>query len=156
MRRRSFLYSALSTPVLARLGSAATAEPKTRSPLPGLSPAQLERAARLHREAVVIDIHDHTWRLQDYGDMWKGGVTAKTYKPLADGLYWTNAVTEVAVGDGARLEHYRLQRESRQAYQVATTHATQGRDSVLRLHPIALGGGLARHDVHTVLTPRWK
>ena len=88
MRRRSFLYSALSTPVLARLGSAATAEPKTRSPLPGLSPAQLERAARLHRESVVIDIHDHTWRLQDYDDMWKGGVTAKTYKPLADGLYW--------------------------------------------------------------------
>src|SRR5207249_12042257 len=41
--------------------------------------------------------------------------------------------------------------ESRQAYQVATTHATQGRDSVLRLHPIALGGGLARHDVQTVL-----
>ena len=75
----------------------------------------------------------------------------ESYVALADGLYWTNAVTEVAVGDGARLEHYRLQRESRQAYQVATTHATQGRDSVLRLHPIALGGGLARHDVHTVL-----
>src|SRR5207249_11807707 len=75
----------------------------------------------------------------------------ESYVALADGLYWTNAVTEVAVGDGARLELYRLQRESRQAYQVATTHATQGRDSVLRLHPIALGGGLARHDVQTVL-----
>ncbi len=75
----------------------------------------------------------------------------ESYVALADGVYWTNAVTEVAVGDGARLELYRLQRESRQAYQVATTHATQGRDSVLRLHPIALGGGLARHDVQTVL-----
>src|SRR5207247_8886447 len=74
----------------------------------------------------------------------------ESYVALADGVYWTNAVTEVAVGDGARLELYRLQRESRQAYQVGTTHAIQGRDSVLRLHPIALGGGLARQDVPTV------
>jgi Fe-S cluster assembly protein SufD len=75
----------------------------------------------------------------------------ESYVALADGLYWSNAVTEVALGDGARLEHFRVQRESRQAYQVATTHAVQGRDSVLRLHPIALGAGLARHDVRTVL-----
>jgi Fe-S cluster assembly protein SufD len=75
----------------------------------------------------------------------------ESYVALEDGLYWSNAVTEVALGDGARLEHFRVQRESRQAYQVATTHAVQGRDSVLRLHPIALGARLARHDVRTVL-----
>jgi Fe-S cluster assembly protein SufD len=75
----------------------------------------------------------------------------ENYVALEDGLYWSNAVTEVALADGARLELFRVQRESRQAYQVATTHAVQGRDSVLRLHPIALGAGLARHDVQTVL-----
>ena len=75
----------------------------------------------------------------------------ESYAALQDGVYWTNAVTEVAVGPGARLEHYRVQRESRQAYHVATTHATQSRDSVLRLHPIALGAGLGRHDIETVL-----
>jgi Fe-S cluster assembly protein SufD len=75
----------------------------------------------------------------------------ESYVALEDGLYWTNAVTELAVGDGARLECYRVQRESRQAYHIATTHATQGRDSVLRLHPLAFGGGLARHDIYTVL-----
>ena len=75
----------------------------------------------------------------------------ESYVAAQDGLYWTNAVTEVVVGDGARLDHYRLQRESREAYHVATTHATQGRDSVLRLHPLALGARLARHDIYTAL-----
>jgi Fe-S cluster assembly protein SufD len=75
----------------------------------------------------------------------------ESYLALNDGLYWTNAVTEVVVGEGARVECYRLQRESRQAYHVATTHTIQGRDSVLRLHPITLGAGLARHDIYTAL-----
>jgi Fe-S cluster assembly protein SufD len=75
----------------------------------------------------------------------------ESYVAFTDGLYWTNAVTEVAVGEGARVEYYRLQRESRQAYHVATTHTIQGRDSVLRLHPITLGADLARHDIYTAL-----
>ncbi len=75
----------------------------------------------------------------------------ENYVALRDGVYWTNAVSEVAVGDGAQLEYVRVQRESRDAYQVATTYARQGRDSLLRLHVFALGGGLARHDVHSLL-----
>ncbi len=75
----------------------------------------------------------------------------ESYVAPQGGVYWTNAVTEIALGDGARLEHYRVQRESREAYQVAVTHASQGRDSVLRLHPLALGAGLARHDIRAVL-----
>jgi Fe-S cluster assembly protein SufD len=75
----------------------------------------------------------------------------ESYVPLNDGLYWTNAVTEVAVGEGARVEYYRLQRESRLAYHIATTHTTQSRDSVLRFHPITLGANLARHDIYTAL-----
>jgi len=75
----------------------------------------------------------------------------ESYVALQDGVYWTNAVSEVVLGDGARLEHYRVQRESREAYQVAATHARQGRDSVLRLHPLALGAALARHDIRAVL-----
>jgi Fe-S cluster assembly protein SufD len=76
----------------------------------------------------------------------------ETYVAFNDSLYWTNAVTEVAVGEGAQVEYYRLQRESRQAYHVATTHTVQDRDSVLRFHPITLGAGLARHDIYTTLS----
>ncbi len=75
----------------------------------------------------------------------------ETYGALGDGVYWTNAVTELVLDDGARAEHSRVQRESRQAYHVATTQSHQNRDSGLALHAIALGGALARHDVNAVL-----
>src|SRR2546429_6354489 len=37
----------------------------------------------------------------------------ETYASIADGLQWTNAVTETVVGEGARVELYRVQREGR-------------------------------------------
>jgi Fe-S cluster assembly protein SufD len=69
----------------------------------------------------------------------------------ADEVYWTNAVTEIVVGEGARAELYRVQREGPQSFQVATTHSRQERDSFLGLHVITLGAALARHDITTVL-----
>ena len=75
----------------------------------------------------------------------------ESYVAPQGGVYWTNAVTEIVLADGAQLEHYRAQRESREAFHVGVTHATQGRDSVLRLHALALGAGLARHDIRAVL-----
>jgi Fe-S cluster assembly protein SufD len=78
-------------------------------------------------------------------------VVIETYAALADVVYWTNAVTEVVVGDGARAELYRVQREGGRGYHVATTHTHQGRDSTLGLHVVTLGAALARHDIQTVL-----
>src|SRR5213594_3214402 len=75
----------------------------------------------------------------------------ETYAALGDGVYWTNAVTEIVVGDGARLDHHRVQREGARAYHVATTQSHQGRDSTLNLHFVAFGGTLARHDIGAVL-----
>jgi Fe-S cluster assembly protein SufD len=75
----------------------------------------------------------------------------ESYAALDGGKYWTNAVTEIVVGDGAHLELIRAQREAPGAYHVAITHTLQARDSVLRLHPFALGAALARHDVTSVL-----
>ncbi|HEX4599804.1 MAG TPA: Fe-S cluster assembly protein SufD [Gemmatimonadales bacterium] len=78
-------------------------------------------------------------------------VMIETYAGVAGGGYWTNAVTEVVVGDGAHVELFRVQREAAEAYHVATTHAHQGRDSYLGLHVVTLGARLARHDITTVL-----
>lgn len=75
----------------------------------------------------------------------------ETYAAAADGVYWTNAVTELVVGDGARVDWHRVQREGERAYHTAASHSRQGRDSVVHLHTVALGAALARHDVHTVL-----
>ena len=75
----------------------------------------------------------------------------ETYAALDEHSYWTNAVTEIVVADGARLDHHRVQREGHRAYHVATTQSHQGRDSTVNLHFVAFGGALARHDIGAVM-----
>ncbi len=75
----------------------------------------------------------------------------ETYVGAPDQMYWTNAVTEIVVAEGARAELYRVQREGSHSFQVATTHSRQERDSFLGLHVVTLGAALARHDITTVL-----
>ena len=68
-----------------------------------------------------------------------------------DDRYFTNAVAEIVVKDGARLDHYRLQRESHNAFHVSTTSAELGRSSRYDTTSINLGAQLARHDVSVVM-----
>ncbi|MGN6392752.1 MAG: Fe-S cluster assembly protein SufD [Gemmatimonadales bacterium] len=76
----------------------------------------------------------------------------ESYVTLALGQsYWTNPVTEVSVGPGAWVEHTRIQRESERAYHVGLTHVDQHRDSHYRSFTLAMGGALARHNLHVRL-----
>jgi len=75
----------------------------------------------------------------------------ESYVALGDASYFTNGVTEVAVGDGATLEHYRIQREGRRAFHVGTTEATQARDSHYISFSFATGGSLSRTNIYTKL-----
>ena len=65
--------------------------------------------------------------------------------------YFTNAVAEVVLKEGARLEHYRMQRESDKAFHTSITSASLGRHSSYDTTSINLGGRLSRHDVSVVL-----
>jgi Fe-S cluster assembly protein SufD len=67
------------------------------------------------------------------------------------GKYFTNAIAEIVVKDGAQLEHYRVQRESNSAYHVSTTSAELGRTSRYFTTSINLGAQLSRHDVSVVM-----
>jgi Fe-S cluster assembly protein SufD len=76
----------------------------------------------------------------------------ESYVTLAPGnRYWTNAVTEVAAGAGSWLEHTRIQRESERAYHIGLTQVDQQRDSHYRSFSLAMGGALARHNLHVRL-----
>ncbi|XXF79232.1 Fe-S cluster assembly protein SufD [Myxococcaceae bacterium GXIMD 01537] len=67
-----------------------------------------------------------------------------------DGSTFTNAVTEVVLGENASLHHYKVQAEPETAFHLAALYAEQGRDSRFASHAFALGGALARNEVHTV------
>ena len=75
----------------------------------------------------------------------------ETYVGAGGAACFTNAVTEIVLGDGAVFDHYRIQQESDQAFHVATVQAIQGRQSVFSSHNVALGAALARNDVNSVL-----
>ena len=65
--------------------------------------------------------------------------------------YFTNAVAEIVLKEGARLEHYRMQRESDKAFHTSITSASLGRSSSYDTTSINLGGRLSRHDISVVL-----
>jgi Fe-S cluster assembly protein SufD len=73
------------------------------------------------------------------------------YESLNGSAYFTNAVVEVFVGEGARINHYKVQRESEQAFHVATTAVELARDGVYDLTTITLGARLSRHGIHVNL-----
>jgi Fe-S cluster assembly protein SufD len=67
------------------------------------------------------------------------------------GVYFTNALTELVVGDNAVVDHYRVQREAERAYHVGALYVHQGRSTNVRSHCISLGGSLVRYNINTVL-----
>jgi Fe-S cluster assembly protein SufD len=75
----------------------------------------------------------------------------ESYVSTSDAMYFTNAVTEVAVGEGATLRHYKMQREAARAFHVGTIDVHQARDSHYVSFSLATGGALTRTNVYTTL-----
>ena len=69
------------------------------------------------------------------------------YVSLGDPLYFTNAVTEVAVGEGARVRHVRIQREAPGAFHIARCAVTVARDAHYASHAVTLGARISRLDL---------
>ncbi len=75
----------------------------------------------------------------------------ESYVGLSDGMYFTNAVSEVSLAVGARLDHYKIQRESEQAFHIGTLEVRQERDSHFESLSFAFGGAVSRTNIYTVL-----
>jgi Fe-S cluster assembly protein SufD len=75
----------------------------------------------------------------------------ENYVSTNDSQYFTNVVVEVVLKEGARLEHYKIQRESVEAFHVATTVADLGPSSSYDATTITFGAQLSRHDVHVTM-----
>jgi len=64
-----------------------------------------------------------------------------------EGVYFTNAVTEMVLAENAIVEHVKVQEEGPQAYHVANTQVIQAGHSNFTTHYLALGGSLVRNEV---------
>ncbi len=75
----------------------------------------------------------------------------ESYVGPEDDSYFTNAVVELVLKDGARLEHYKVQRESGCAFHVATTAVDLGPSSSYDSTTITFGAELSRHDFNVTM-----
>ncbi len=75
----------------------------------------------------------------------------ESYTGPKDSVYFTNAVTEISVGEGARIDHYRLLLEGEKAFHVGTSRVRQEKDSSFSSASFALGTALARNDLEVLL-----
>ncbi len=75
----------------------------------------------------------------------------ESYIGIDKATYFTNAVTEVVLAQGAHIEHYKVQKESHTAYHIASQNAHMQRDARFNTEYVSIGGALVRNDVVTVL-----
>ncbi|PYS94878.1 MAG: Fe-S cluster assembly protein SufD, partial [Acidobacteria bacterium] len=75
----------------------------------------------------------------------------ETYAAAGEFEYFTDAVVEVFVGEGARVSHYKVQDEGAQAFHVASTRAELARGGAYDLTTVTLGARLSRHNIEVSL-----
>jgi Fe-S cluster assembly protein SufD len=75
----------------------------------------------------------------------------QTYGGPNGEVYLANAITEIRLEDGARLDHYELQRDSLAAFHFGTLAVKLGRDTRFASHTVTVGGAIVRNDVDVAL-----
>lgn len=71
---------------------------------------------------------------------------------VSESKSFTNAAIQVIVEDNANLTHYRVQKESPDAFHYGMTEVTLGRGSRYDSTNINLGGAISRHDIELKFT----
>jgi Fe-S cluster assembly protein SufD len=75
----------------------------------------------------------------------------ETHASSVNAPYFTNVVTDLVLGQGARLEYCKFQGDSPSAFHLASLRARLGRDASLRAHSFAMGAALSRNTIHAIL-----
>lgn len=69
------------------------------------------------------------------------------YQGLEGCCYFTNTVTEIHAAANAHIQHYKIQRESKEAYHIGHLSALQLAGSQVDSHSFSIGGKLVRSDL---------
>jgi Fe-S cluster assembly protein SufD len=75
----------------------------------------------------------------------------ETHVSAEAGVVFSNAMTELFVGENASAVHYGIHQLNDASYHVGNLHVVQSRNSRCETHSFALGGALVRNDAHFIL-----
>ena len=113
------------------------------------------------REGATLEGFIHLLFIGSGNDIWshprnlivvgRGSQVSIVETFVGNGRYFTNAVTEIVAGESAVVDHYRIGRESEDAFHVGTVQIHQERSSNVTSRHIALGGALVRNEVNVAL-----
>ncbi len=78
-------------------------------------------------------------------------VLVETHVSRGGQTYLTDSVTEVVLERGAILDHAKIQRESEEAFHIASSHTLQRHSSSFSSFSLSIGGRLARNENHVTL-----
>ncbi len=107
-------------------------------------------------ELVFVTTHrgepsaSHPRVILQLGELARATVVER-YLGAPEATYLTNAVVDVALGAGARLDHVKLQLEGSQGLHVESLGVHQQRDSRFSSHQIAIGAAVARTELSATL-----
>lgn len=76
----------------------------------------------------------------------------ESYISFDDSDYFTNAVTDILVKEGAHLKHCKLQAESQTAFHVGSTRIVQEKDSHVETFSFSLGSKIGRNNLDIKLS----
>jgi Fe-S cluster assembly protein SufD len=92
-------------------------------------------------------IHPHVLVIAEAGSK---ATIVESYDSASKGF--TNSAFQVIVEDNANLTHYRVQKDSPDAFNIGTTEASLGAGSRYDSTNINLGGAISRHDIDVKFT----
>ncbi|HEX9997710.1 MAG TPA: Fe-S cluster assembly protein SufD [Abditibacterium sp.] len=75
----------------------------------------------------------------------------ETFASTSETVNFSNAITEIVAGHGARVEHVKVQNESEKAFHIGSMQISAARDSNIRSHSINFGGRLVRNNAVAVM-----
>ncbi len=73
------------------------------------------------------------------------------YVSTGNGIYFTNAVNEVYLGENSNVETVKIQSESMNSYHIATTEVFLESNANFESQAISLGANIYRHDLNVTL-----
>ncbi len=76
---------------------------------------------------------------------------AESYRTLGNGASFTNTVTEVSVARDARMDYYKIQDETSQAYHIGTTQVSMADHSHFHATTVTVNGGFVRNDLNITI-----
>lgn len=102
---------------------------------------------------VVAESGSQVTLVEEYTNRLRGASRREDAKSAKEeAVYFTNAVTEVWVGDNAEVSHTRVEQEGAEAFHIGKTAIAQARDSRYTCHAITLGAKLSRHNLEILQT----